>query len=139
MRALTLCCVVIAAALSCSASVGNADNAAQSQKRNLEIIVEGPPGPHPKGHALISITIYDAEADKSDAQAGVMATRATQLPVLELPATVVIEVDPKRLSAAKAPAASAFVAVGRRPAYVSKIRTGIANKGQTRVAVEPID
>ncbi len=139
MRAQAFVCVLGACVCTNVFSAVAADRAAPIPSKTVEIVVDGPPGPYPKGHAEIVVTIYDAGAEDPASKNAVLASQSNRYPLLALPETFEVEVNAARLKAAKVPSATAFITVTRRPVYVSKTPAALTADSPTHISVVPIE
>jgi len=129
-------------ALAVLAMMGSPARAGEQLSRGttvtLAIIIEGPEGPHPYGHAEIAVTIYDSALAGSPAELGVLGVTRERRAAIELPVEVPVDVGMDELARAGRPAVSAVISAARRPAYVTETMTPLAKEGATRVTVVPV-
>lgn len=101
------------AALALPAGPADAADGALENSIPFEIVIEGPPGPYPYGHAEIRVTVYEGAIADAPPEVMNLAVAAEQVASLSLPYTLTIDVPAERLAKSIRPQVGAVISVGR--------------------------
>lgn len=127
------------AAVTLAVSSSFAEPSPEAKSVPFEIVVEGPPGPYPYGHAEIRVTVYEGALADAPPELMNLATASEMRPALTLPTKMTVQIPAERLNSSVKPNVSVVISIGRRPGYVSDIATPLERNGVTHVAVKAVD
>lgn len=112
-----------------------ATQAPQLPTVSLDIVIEGPLGPYPYGHAEFRVTVYEGALADAPADQTEIGVASEMTAAVSFPHAVKIDVPGQRLAASIRPQVGVVVSVGRRPAYWSDTATVLNRVGPTQVRV----